>query len=245
MSYFGYSDDFSFDGHDPLFTFDHGLRHDYLSQLNSIRALFWRQHHADAQLQAQIERMEGIARSSIGEANDLAVDQHIELIHNSIYQDAAHSMAAVGMVAPLLESIFKHVFEQLGRKKPERWLAKKIMEMVNDESLGMREYMPKDLKLTLDALFLYRNKMFHHGLEWPQTQRKAFADRLSDWPEGWFSSSTSDGEPWMFYMSGEFISHCLDTVEDVLRGLIRFQLGPGREIWRYPWEVSDSTDTLV
>ena len=74
--------------------------------------------------------------------------------------------------------------------------------------------------------------MFHRGFEWPPRQRQAFAERLDEWPDGWFDSATSDGKPWIFYMSPEFIFHCIDTVEDVLRGLIRFQEGPGRKVWK-------------
>ena len=223
-----------FDEHDPLDVFDHGLRHDYLSHLIAIRQLLWRQDRADSQLKGQIEDSEQIARRTSGEVNEVAVDRHIEFIQLSIYQSASHSMAAVGMLAPLTESIFRGVFEGVGRKKPSRHLARKIMEMVEDESLGLGEYMPDDLRHTLEALFLYRNKMFHHGFAWPQSQRQAFADRLRDWQDGWFDSATSDGEPWIFYMSPGFISHCIDTIEDVLRGLIRFQDGPGREVWKCP-----------
>ena len=217
--------------HDPLEVFDHRLRHDYLSQINAIRGLLWSQGHADRQLEGQIEDSGEVARRARGEANVVAVDRHIELIQFSIYQSAAHSMAAVGMLAPLTESIFGGIFEGVGRKKPRGHLVREIMSMVDDECLGLGEYMPDDLRQTLDALFFYRSKMFHHGFEWPPCPRKHFAESLDAWPKGWFDSATSDGEPWIFYMSPEFISHCLDTLEDVLRGLIRFQDGPGRKIW--------------
>ena len=231
MSYFSDIESINFDERDPLEVFDHGLRHDYLSHIYSIRDLLWRQRHADSQLEAQIKDSGEVARRARGEANVVAVDRHIELIQFSIYQSAAHSMAAVGMLAPLTESIFGGIFEGVGRRKPSGQLARSIMSMVDDERLGLGEYMPDDLRQTLDALFLYRNKMFHHGFEWPPGPRKHFAESLDAWPKGWFDSATSDGEPWIFYMSPEFISHCLDTLEDVLRGLIRFQDGPGRKIW--------------
>ena len=232
MSYFSDIESFNFDDHDPLEVFDHGLRHDYLSHIIAIRGLLWRQGHADSQLEGQIEDSGEVARRARGEANVVAVDRHIELIQFSIYQSAAHSMAAVGMLAPLTESVFRGIFEGVGRKKPSGQLTRSIMSMVDDECLGLGEYMPDDLRQTLEALFLYRNKMFHHGFEWPPGQRQAFAERLCEWPDGWFDSATSDGEPWIFYMSSEFISHCIDTLEDVLRGLIRFQDGPGLKIWR-------------
>ena len=213
---------------------DHGLRHDYMSQLFAIRMLLMRQSNSDVQLESEITRIENIARTSEGRANELAVDRYVELAHDSIYQSAAHSMAAAGMLAPLLESIFNELFEQFGRKKPKGQLVRHVVALIDDESVGLREYMPASLDETLDALFLYRNKMVHHGLEWPPRQRKLFARRLKDWPEAWFSCSTSDGSPWMFYMTSEFVDQCLDMVESIFRGLSRYQIGPGRDSWRYP-----------
>ena len=211
---------------------DPGLRYDYNSQINAIRGLLWRQERADSELDGWIDESDKVARRTRGAMNEIAVDRYVELAHSSIYQSAAHSMAAVGMLAPLAESIFGGVFKAVGRKKPNRNLANNIMSLVDDESLGLREYMPDDLRQTLDALFLYRNKMFHYGFEWPTSQRQAFADRLPEWPEGWFDMATTDGEPWIFYMSRAFISHCIDTVENVHRGLARFQYGPGGEVWQ-------------
>ena len=224
-------DDLTFDDRDPLDTFDHGLNHDYVSHLRAIRGLLSRQDLAAVQLEVKIEESEQVAKNSRGEANEYAVARHTELLQGAIYQDAAHSMAAVGMLAPLIESIFLGVFENFGRKKPQGQLVNEIVDLINDESLGIREFMPNDLESTLEALFLYRNKMFHQGFEWTLTQRQAFAERLSEWASGWFDHSTSGGEPWIFYMSPEFISHCINTTEDVLRGLIRYQHGRCGKLW--------------
>ena len=232
MPFFSNIDDITFDDRDPLDTFDHGLNHDYVSHLEAIRGLLSRQDFAAAQLEAQIAKAEQVAMKSRGEANEYAVARHTELLEETVYQDAAHSMAAVGMLAPLIESIFLGVFENFGRKKPKKQLVNEIMDLINDESLSIREFMPSGLKSTLEALFLYRNKMFHQGFEWALTQRQTFAERLSDWPDGWFDHSTSGGEPWIFYMSPDFISHCINTTEDVLRGLIRYQQGPDRKLWK-------------
>ena len=157
----------------------------------------------------------------------------LRLAHDSIFQSAAHSMAAAGMLAPLLESIFNELFEQFERKKPRGHLVRNIIAMIDDERIGLRRFMPADLDQTLEALFLYRNKMFHHGLEWPSKQREEFAGRLEEWPEGWFSRSTAASVPWIFYMTLEFINHCLDMAENIFRGLGRYQNGPGRDTWKY------------
>ena len=69
------------------------------SQLFAIRMLLMRQDNSDAQLVSEIERIDEVARSSEGARNDRAVDQYVELAHDSIFQSAAHSMAAVGMLA--------------------------------------------------------------------------------------------------------------------------------------------------
>ena len=53
--------------------------------------------------------MESLARRTPGEH---AVNMWIEKVHQSIYQGAAHSMAAVGMIAPLVESVFGHTISR-------------------------------------------------------------------------------------------------------------------------------------
>ena len=104
---------------------DHGLRHDYMSQLFAIRVLLMRQRNSEAQLESEIESMDEIARSSEGTRNDLAVDRYVELLQGSIFQNAAHSMAAVGMLAPLLESIFNELSKQLGMRETEGAIGEK------------------------------------------------------------------------------------------------------------------------
>jgi hypothetical protein len=58
----------------------------------------------------------------------------------------------------------------------------------------------------LEALFEYRNYMFHNGFEWPQARCAQFAARIdkSGWQD-WFSTFTRGGEPWIFYMTEAFI----------------------------------------
>ena len=134
-------------------------------------------------------------------------------------------MAAVSMIAPVLESAFKEVASRIGRPIPSPkeedyckicgatldpknisgGVVVDIMKMVNEE--GMSEYLPHDLKPTLQAIFEYRNKMLHCGFEWPEDEIRRFHKRQEDWTEGWFESSYQDHKPWMFYMSRGFISH--------------------------------------
>ena len=92
------------------------------------------------------------------------------------------------------------------------------------DAVEMTNYMPDDLRVTLSALFAYRNKMFHGGFEWPLEERQRFARQLSrsGWPEDWFSTAMSGGKPWIFYMSPIFVTHCLDRMEQVIEGIGKF-----------------------
>ena len=143
----------------------------------------------------------------------------------SCYRDAAHSMAAVGMIAPLIESAFRAAFRSIGNELPRRNLVKEIVKRVED--VGMKEYPPPDLEPTLSALFEYRNKMLHGGFEWSTDELEKF-ERLLDagrWPPDWFSKATTGDEPWMSYMTSAFVYHCLEMAEGVISGIEQFGLG--------------------
>jgi len=160
-------------------------------------------------------------------------------------------MAAVGMPAPLIESIFYQSFDGLRHKFLEpnkiplsphrRWqwsaaaqwdchfvwgekgsrkdLVEGILQLA--EAVGLSPHLPADLKPTLQALFEYRNKMFHNGFEWPPVQRERFQRRLqaANWPSDWFSKATTGNSPWIFYVTDAFIQHCFTTIDSVLNGV--------------------------
>ena len=49
------------------------------------------------------------------------------------------------------------------------------------------------------------------------------------WPQGWFSRSTSGGEPWIFCVTDMFIAHCfamIDQILDGVRNFVRLEYGP-------------------
>ena len=98
--------------HLPLEEFNHG------DQLVAIRGLLYRQERADQELSDRIKEADAVARRTRGRANDRAVDVWVELAEMSCYQDAAHSMAAVGMIAPLIESAFRAAFPPSGTNCP-------------------------------------------------------------------------------------------------------------------------------
>lgn len=73
---------------------------------------------------------------------------------------------------------------------------------------------PIDLNKILSALYGYRNKMFHYGFEWPESEREKFSNQK--WDKTWFSTAKRNGKPWIFYMSKLFIELVLDTTENSL-----------------------------
>ncbi len=66
--------------------------------------------------------------------------------------------------------------------------------------------------------------MFHLGFEWPDTERNAFERRIAadGWPQDWFAQASSDGKPWVFYLSDTFVQHCLTMVDQIFAGLGAF-----------------------
>ncbi len=194
-----------------------GLNYDY--GFRAMRDMLGRMRQEDHELRSQITDAEKKASRTRGVNNEFAVDGLIELYEYSGYQDAAHSMAAIGMIAPFVESSFREAFEEFGRVLPKKNKVVYILKTISE--MGWDKHMPENLEVTLTALFEYRNKLLHHGFEWPPEIRKRFAQRLktSGWPSGWFSKAPTRGDAWMFYMTYTFIDHCIDTIEKVAVGL--------------------------
>ena len=185
---------------------------DYDSQLVAIRGLLSRQARADEELTDEIKEIESRAARMSGLRNQWAVDEWVDHIHHSVYQDAAHSMAAVGMIAPFVESVFSQAFQNIGgemtkdtsppsnharwqRSAEDQWDChfvwiggRRKKDLVRGimqliDAISMTPYMPDDLESMLSALFEYRNKMFHCGFEWPLEERHRFNKRLNE--SGW------------------------------------------------------------
>ena len=236
---------------DYLFTLD--LDFNPESQLVAIHRLLHRNKEADQELEGEIRQSEERAKKVQDIFNDYEVDYGVDLMHSSVYQGATHSLAAVGMIAPFLETVFSQCFSAIGNQffgsrpmpnRHSRWKGSPtriwdcryytsrsgqfqegrvegIMQLA--DASGLRTLLPSDIKVTLTALFEYRNKMFHHGLEWPTAVRQKFQARIvaAAWPADWFSSATTDGMPWMFYMSQGFIDHCINTADKILEAFSR------------------------
>lgn len=211
---------------------------DYPAQLTAIRELLRRQRDANAETTRSISALEA------GPPSQQAADERVDLLHGSVYQDAAHSAAAVGMLAPLAESFFRNALVALGKRhaqlglplpsaprftKPGAWDPKRkggrgIVTEVREicAGAGITPYLPPDTHLHLEATVAYRNAMFHNGFEWPPKERADFRERAAGWPSEWFAWSETAGEPWIAYMSDEFIDAVLATLEGAMEALGQF-----------------------
>jgi hypothetical protein len=226
---------------------------DFPAQLSAVRDLLQRQKNADQLMLDKIEKINTLAKRS--GLNQQGIDHLHAHLQASVYQDAAHSMAAVGMLAPLIESLLCQCFNGIRHRILEtnivplsshpRWqqstedqwdchffwekngrrnrnFVKGVWQLA--EAVGLSPHLPDNFRLTLRALFEYRNKMFHCGFEWPTVERKKFQGIITNehWPSDWFTVATDDHEPWIFYMTDTFIRHCLITIDNVLVGVGAF-----------------------
>ena len=96
------------------------LAPDFASQLVAIRSVLARNHEAEEQAAAQIKKLEAEIRERGG--SSWVEDHWVDHLHGSVFLDAAHSMAAVGLIAPLIESLFDRAFRYLRRQVGESYL---------------------------------------------------------------------------------------------------------------------------
>jgi hypothetical protein len=197
----------------------------------------------------RIARIESKARTLTGAQSEGAADASVDLIHHSVYQAAAHSMAAVGMLAPFVETLFFRSFYSIGLRlfpatvegsKHARWeltrslhwdchyvfrdkrrqknLVEGILQLA--DATGLAPKLPERFEPMLRLLFRYRNEMFHHGFEWPRDVRERFGKE--QWPIAWIEKAMTGEEPWIFYLSDDFIKECLTIIDEVLNALATF-----------------------
>lgn len=223
---------------------------DIEAQLLAIKSLLARNQRQDEELEASLGRLRREAESETGEIRFRTHDVFVDECHGAVFQDAAHSMSAVGMLAPFIESLFVAIFSGLRRlnegkdfvtdvgcrgsaaddcfwdphfvfdlQKPRKDVVAGIGQLA--DAVDLTGSLPDGYLSAISALFAYRNKMFHHGFEWPQEERCKFGARIvsDNWQESWFSKSTYDGQVWFFYLSGEFVSHCLSLIDGILDGV--------------------------
>ena len=228
---------------------------DLEAQLLAIKSLLSRNRQAEDDLKREIDDLYKQSQQADQEAQGryerYGDDRRVDRTYEAFFEDVASSMAAVGMLAPFLEALFVTVFQRfkeegtyeppsedprrqaVGRNfwdphfvdKRQKNLFKGIPQLAC--SIGLEQFLPEDYRKTLAALFLYRNKMVHCGLEWPEQERKKFrcAIQKNRWPKEWFSEVTvkekpeKPEKPWLFSMSAEFIQHGLQTIDGILDGV--------------------------
>jgi hypothetical protein len=222
---------------------------DFEEQLIAVEGLLRRNKAADAQLESERKEIIDFIKRSSGSAHERALDESGENFYAMVYQGAAHSMAALGMLAPMYESMFYHGFQGVRRRyfgltvippntrRPisdpdmfwdchncydretravkEQSLVGGIMQLA--KAIGLKEHLPKGLPKTIEALFDYRNFMFHNGFEWPKERCAEFQEHIEKqgW-QSWFSKATRGKAPWIFYMTDEFIDHCIGMIHKLL-----------------------------
>lgn len=228
---------------------------DLEAQLIAITGLLKRNEKADRAVAEEIKELDDHIRKYAGDDDEYQAHLEstwIDAMHGSVFQDAAHSMAAAGMLVPFMESLFVAIFGAVRKRDAgavnltgssraaaaddDFWgphlvyhssgrrtdITEGILQLA--DHTGLRPFLPQQLRQTLSALFGYRNKMFHHGFEWPMAERLAFESRITnkEWPKDWFQKATSDDQPWIFYMSPAFVAHTLQTIEQILEGVGKF-----------------------
>ena len=222
------------------------LSPDYETQLSAIQELLLTNREVDDAEVARLRQLEELGGLQPGES---IAEDRVDQLHRITFQEAAHSMAAVGLLAPFVESVFVHAFrhfERQAKKKQfpsnlhERWQhpaedqwdchyvwkkGRRRRDIVRGimqlaNALGMEAHLPNDLHTTLSALFAYRNRMFHNGFEWPREECQQFSNRIHNENwSHWFSRAQSGDRPWIFYMTRIFVDHCFDTIDEILDGI--------------------------
>lgn len=216
-------------------------------QIAAMRSLLHRNRIEDARLRDLFTELEEQAETS---SLDVAeVDLHYgELFYRTVYQDGTHALAALGMIAPLAESVFVRLFEYVAKmgvpKEYSRWRVpdadlrkwncklrwcESSQPQWNDDIVGGVDQMAKMVdidrlltpndRIRVRALFTYRNYMFHNGIEWPEERAAKFAEMAGGWPDGWFGSARVGGRPWIFYLTDKFADDCFCMLERFVEGV--------------------------
>lgn len=216
--------------------------YDLEAQLIAIRGFLARSNESE---EAEGREIKQLARRAQEIGSDHLVGLYTDGVHASVYSGAAHSAAAVGMLAPFVENLFTGIFRGIGEEEDDylgRERESKRSQATRKhfwdphmyyaggevktnlvggivqlaESTRLARRLPKDAKQVLEALFEYRNAVLHNGFEWPLKRREEFARRVEKWNSTWFISAQSGGKPWVWYMSDTFVSRVLEFIDEVI-----------------------------
>jgi hypothetical protein len=224
-------------------------------QLEIIQAIFHRNRKTSGETIKEIESIKEAANRLQGSAADQAVEDYGTMVYWAIYEDAAHGMSAIAMLAPLYERVLHGCLALIGGTYHQqhlpnpthvRWTGgsdyrwdcryfwpgtkwKKDVYLGSKqllEALDLLSVLPADFLPVYSVVVAYRNKMFHHGLEWPIAERKSFKGRIvsEGWSADWFSCSQSGNDPWMVSLTDQFVDRCIAlllALADLLGGYVR------------------------
>ena len=191
------------------------------SQLFAIKGVLRRNQEDATAAKADIDALADEIHDTPNQDPGILLADLFDHLHCSVFLNAAHSMAAVGMLAPFVESLFVWIFRVTRANRQENreegnlrkaasqnefWdphfvfhrggrridLVEGIKQLA--ASTGLAELLPEGLENMLSALFAYRNKMFHHGLVWPKEERQKFGNLIQEkgWPSDWFEESSTN-----------------------------------------------------
>src|SRR5271166_2043483 len=160
-----------------------------------------------------------------GEYADAA---YIGELYRLSYKGVACSVAAVGAIAPLVETLKAGAEKKWGgcprqgssnrsesntkKDRTKNGFVPGFKRLLGSSAIG-HGMLPDSLWNRLDALFDYRNAALHRGYEWPQdaaVQFKAMIEK-NGWDD-WFRVGSKGETPWIISMTDSFIK---DVLEDV------------------------------
>nr|WP_314444422.1 hypothetical protein [uncultured Sphingomonas sp.] len=218
--------------------------YDLEAQLIAIHGFLQRSQEREEQ---EADEIRALAKRAEEIGSEHLVGMYTDSVHASVYSDAAHSAAAVGMLAPFVENLFTGIFrgigeeegDYLGRDKDTKrsmlsrahfwnphfaFTSSEVKTNLVDgimqlaDAAKLTPRLPPDTRKVLEALFEYRNGMLHNGFEWPPERREKFAERIRNWDPSWFICAQSGGKPWVWYMSDVFIARILSFIDEVIEG---------------------------
>lgn len=231
----GYFENF-LDDRDYLHTLVHNI--DWQSQLEAVRLMLSRNRAAGKAFTKAINEDEAEIQVYAGNHHSHWIDHNNDMKYESVYRDAAESMAAIGMIAPLVESTIGQALAALGDMydrhgirlvEHDRWKRagshnlrwncqyyfNKDNKPQNNIILGLpqlvgacdlKKFLPPEFTTWFEAMFTYRNFMFHGGFEWTIERRDLFEKEIEE--NGWdpyFTWSKTNGRPWVFYIKDDVI----------------------------------------
>lgn len=91
-------------------------RADFDERLIAMSGLLRRNKSANERLETGRKEIIDFIKGSTGLAQERAIDESGENFYAMVYRSAAHSMAALGMLAPMYESMFYQVFRGIRRR---------------------------------------------------------------------------------------------------------------------------------